>query len=103
MAYAKTDNSTSYVAKDREKSTNEVDSSEVYSNQIEHGWAMYHEGAKDDSAEELKEALQKGSPTDKTVIMLLSEILKVNKENRDINQKILEVLQKSMILNLKKS
>ncbi len=70
----------------------EVTSKEKYLDQINHGWAMYFD--KDDSQEEMIKAMQKASPENKTVVMLLGEILKVNKENLETNKKILKILQK---------
>ncbi|MBU1711460.1 MAG: hypothetical protein KKE17_15795 [Proteobacteria bacterium] len=80
-----------YVGDNRDKANNEVDSKELFLKHINTGWGMYYEGS--DEQEQLKKELEKGSATDKTIVMLLSEILDTNKENLKTNKEILKVLQ----------
>ena len=81
-----------FVGNDRSKAENDIDNKQKYLEAIDNGWARYYDSKNINPAEVSKE-IQNSSTTDKTVVMLLSEILKTNKENLEVSKQILSVLQ----------
>ncbi len=84
------------VAHDKSKANNEVDNREKYSENIQQGWGMYYENNETNPQEQSQqnnEMEQQVSDSNKTVIQLLSELLKTNKEILKTDKEILQVLK----------